>query len=135
MTPKSSSLTAEMMRLSQLQRTGPVKPRPAPAQALQTKGPSFAEVLKEKVATPDINFSAHAVSRLIERNISLSHAELDRIRSGVGKAEAKGAKESLVLLNDMAFVVSVKNHTVITAMSGPSVKENVFTNIDSAVIV
>ncbi|NLU10275.1 MAG: flagellar protein, partial [Tepidanaerobacter acetatoxydans] len=59
----------------------------------------------------------------------------EMINNAVDKAEQKGVRESLILMNDMAFVVSIKNRTVITAMNGDSVKENVFTNIDGAVIL
>ncbi|MBC8204196.1 hypothetical protein ISS30_10410 [bacterium] len=125
-----------MLRLRQLQRTEPLRPKTAAVpQTSQPGAPNFADVLQDMLSTPDIIFSAHAVSRLIDRNITLNQEQIDRIRGGVGKAEAKGANDSLVLLNDLAFVVSIKNHTVITAMSGPGLKDNVFTNIDSAVIV
>jgi len=79
--------------------------------------------------------SGHAQTRLQSRNIELGHAEWDRVMSGVERAAQKGAKESLVLLDDVALVVSIKNRTVITAVDKNSLKENVFTNIDSAVIV
>ncbi|HEX3047301.1 MAG TPA: flagellar biosynthesis protein, partial [Bacillota bacterium] len=57
------------------------------------------------------------------------------LRDAVNKAEAKGARESLILMDQMALVVSIKNRTVITAVDNESLKDNVFTNIDSAVIV
>jgi flagellar operon protein len=129
------NLSAEMLRLRQLQRLEALKTKPAPAPALKESAPSFADILQEKIATPEVKFSAHAVSRLLDRNISLSKTDLERIQTGVEKAAEKGANESLVLMEDLAFLVSVKNRTVITAMTGSSVKNNVFTNIDSAVIV
>lgn len=67
--------------------------------------------------------------------MSLGDDELSRLAGGVNRAAAKGARESLVLMDDKAFVVSVRNRTVITAVDGENMKENVFTNIDSAVIV
>jgi flagellar operon protein len=69
------------------------------------------------------------------RNIQLSEADLERIQNAVQKAAAKGAKQSLLVMENLAFIVSVTNRTVITALDGGSMKENVFTNIDSAVIV
>lgn len=75
------------------------------------------------------------------RNISLSAEDMQKLRDAVDRAEAKGAREALVLMpgssrdRDLALVVSVKNRTVITAMEGESMNENVFTNIDSAVVV
>ena len=83
----------------------------------------------------NITFSKHAQERLNERNIKLSESDVSQLQSAVAKAEAKGARDSLVLLRDMAFIVSVTNRTVVTAMDGESVHENVFTNIDSAVVV
>lgn len=82
-----------------------------------------------------LKFSAHAKERLALRNISLSEQDLARIDTAVNKAAAKGARQSLLVMQDMAFIVSVTNRTVITALDGGSMKENVFTNIDSAVIV
>lgn len=83
----------------------------------------------------NVRFSKHAQQRLDERNIVLTESDLSQLHSAVSKADAKGARESLVLLRDMAFIVSVENRTVVTAMDGESIHENVFTNIDSAVVV
>ena len=71
------------------------------------------------------------------RNIKLGQAELTKLNTAVDRAAQKGAKESLVLMNNnnLALVVSVKNKTVITAMDSASMKDNIFTNIDSAVII
>jgi len=93
---------------------------------------SFQQILEQK--TQGLSFSAHAMKRLNQRNISLSDSDMNRLSSAVDRASGKGARESLVLLNDMAFVVSVSNRTVITAMDTDGMKENVVTNIDSAVI-
>jgi len=82
-----------------------------------------------------VQFSQHAQQRLTRRSIDLSPQQLAQLNQAVEKAAQKGAKESLVLMNDVAFIVSVKNRTVVTAVDGHNVKENVFTNIDSAVII
>ena len=81
-----------------------------------------------------LQFSRHAQKRLASRNIELSPTDLERIEEAVGTLRRKGARDSLVLMGDLALVVSVKNNTVITAVDDNSSKENVFTNIDSAVI-
>jgi len=81
-----------------------------------------------------LKFSAHAEQRMRDRNIRLSDVELARLRDAVDRARAKGARESLVMMDNAAFVVSVRNQTVITAVDLESMKQNVFTNIDSAVI-
>lgn len=95
-------------------------------------GQAFQEMLREELT--GVKFSAHALARLRSRGIELTPQDLSRLGEAVNRAETKGARESLVLMDDRAFVVSVKNRTVITAMDGEARKENVFTNIDSAVI-
>lgn len=93
---------------------------------------NFQDILKNQL---EVKFSKHALERLERRNISLDSNTMDKLNAAVLKATNKGAKESLILMDDLAFVVSIKNKTVITAVDGANIKENVFTNIDSAVIV
>lgn len=93
---------------------------------------SFDAILQREL--DDVKFSKHAQERLNERNITLDKTDLSQLNSAISAAEKKGASDSLVLLRDMAFIVSVKNKTVVTAMQGDNLKSNVFTNIDSAVI-
>lgn len=96
---------------------------------------SFEQLLQDKLReTQDIKFSKHAEQRLKTRNIQLSNEQKKRLSDAVGKADAKGIKESLVLMENMAFIVSVKNKTVVTCAKGDELKDNVFTNIDGAVI-
>ena len=97
------------------------------------KSGQFSEIFNEQVS--GVKFSQHAMDRLQSRNMKLSVDDLQKLNYAVEKAEKKGAQESLMVLNNMAFVVSVKNKTVITAMDGQSMKDNVFTNIDSAVVL
>jgi flagellar operon protein len=85
--------------------------------------------------TQSLKFSAHAKERLALRNINLSQDDMTRMNAAVDKAASKGARQSLLVMQNQAFIVSVPNRTVITAMDGGSMKDNVFTNIDSAVIV
>ncbi len=99
------------------------------------KGDSFQKVLEQKIKGREIQFSKHAVERMMNRSIDLNNQDLKRLDEAVQKAAEKGAKESLVVMGDNAYVVSVKNHTVITAIDGNSMRENVFTNIDSAIIM
>ena len=82
-----------------------------------------------------LKFSAHAKERLQSRNIALTDNDLSRIQNAVDKAASKGARSSLLVMDKAALIVSVTNRTVITAVDNSSLKENVFTNIDSAVIV
>lgn len=82
-----------------------------------------------------LKFSAHASQRLAERKIQLDSATMSKVNDAIDRAEAKGIEDTLVLTNDAALIVNVKNRTVITAMDKQSLNGNVFTNIDGAVIV
>jgi len=95
----------------------------------------FNQVLKKEISsTEELKFSRHAQERIDSRQIKLDQSHILRLKEAVEKAQTKGARESLVLLDDLAFVVSIKNKTVITAVDGESRRGNVFTNIDSAII-
>ncbi len=83
----------------------------------------------------EIKFSQHAQSRLEERSIQMNDQDYLRLQSAIQKINDKGGKDSLVLMDDRAFVVNAPNQTVITAMDSAAIKENVFTNIDSAIII
>ena len=80
-----------------------------------------------------VKFSSHALKRLEERNIELSEAEMTKINTAVERAELKGSKDSLVMMDQTAFIVNIPNKTVVTALPIAESKENVFTNIDSVV--
>lgn len=109
----------------------------SPKQTIKPSGEEFAALLRQE--TEKIKFSQHATQRLRQRGISLNQDDMTKLGEAVDKAAAKGARESLVLMNNnnasLALVVSVRNRTVITAVDGQSIKDNVFTNIDSAVII
>jgi len=100
------------------------------------EGPSFGELLEQASSTTgaELKFSKHAQKRLASRNIDFSAGDMEKLQQAIDVARKKGARDSLVLMGDLALVVSVKNNTVITAVDEGSTKENVFTNIDSAVI-
>lgn len=98
-----------------------------------TTGVSFADILAG--ATNRVSFSQHAIQRMESRNLNLSDSDLQKLDDTVARMAQKGARESLIYMNDMALVVSVANRRVITAMDGASAKENIFTNIDSAAII
>lgn len=98
-------------------------------------GPSFASVLDAQLPSQGIKFSQHAQERLRARNISFSDSDLNNLAGAVNNVAQKGGRESLVMLGDAALVVSIKNRTVVTAMDRSQMKGNVFTNIDSAVII
>ena len=115
-------------------------PRPAGTPVEIPPSESFRSILEKTSVSPasgsePLRFSAHAMQRLQSRNISLTGEDVARMNAMADKAAAKGAKQSLFILRDTALVVSIKNRTVITAVDQDSMKENVFTNIDSAAII
>ena len=113
--------------------TAPVGVPASPAQQVQPlKGPSFDQVLAQH--TGELRFSSHAIQRVERRGISLDPPTLQRLQEGVGRAEGKGSRDAVVFVDGTAFVVSVRNKTVITAVDQEHMREHVFTNVDSAVI-
>lgn len=97
---------------------------------------TFAAVLETKLAAQrEVRFSAHALKRLEDRAIELTTGDHGRIRDAVDQLGAKGGRESLVLMDRVALVVSVPNRTIITAVPTDELNANVFTKIDSAVVV
>lgn len=126
----SPYLSAVQMPKQNLVKTEPLSNR--------AEGLSFEEIFAGKAGgsgqTGELKFSKHAANRLAERNINLSEQQLARLAEGADKASGKGIKEPLVLIDDMAFIVSTGSRTVITAMGYATTEENIFTNIDGAVI-
>lgn len=101
---------------------------------------SFREVLQEKKLqtsgqTGELKFSKHAAVRLSDRGIELSDSQLERLYDGVRRAGQKGIRDSLVIVDELAFIVNVPNNTVVTAMHSTETNDNVFTNINGAVIM
>lgn len=96
----------------------------------------FSQVLeKAKTNDEEIKFSKHATERLNSRNMNLSLEDMTRLRTAINKAEIKGVKEALILLDDKAFIASIHNKTIITTVNKEQLKDNIFTNIDGAVII
>lgn len=95
---------------------------------------SFKKIFDNRLSeNTSVHFSKHASMRLNDRNVSLSPEQIKRVESGIDRASQKGISDSLVLVDDVALVVNVKNKVVITAMD--SKNDGIFTNIDGAVIV
>ena len=105
---------------------------PAPPVRSDPRGPAFADVLAN--TTVGVQFSGHALQRVQRRGIELGTEAVQRLNEGVDRAAKKGARESVVFVDSRAFVVSVRNRTVVTAVDRDHMKDHVFTNIDSAVI-
>ena len=95
---------------------------------------AYLQSAREK-QSQNVIFSSHAQSRLQERNINLTNEDLTRLNSTVDKLAQKGARESLVYMQEVALVVSVANRTVITALEKLQGTDNIITNIDSAAII
>ena len=98
-------------------------------------GDSFAKILEEKQKSGSVTFSKHAQTRMQERNISLDETDMQKLESAVQQANKKGVQDTLVLMNNKAFIVNVSGGVVVTAMKDSDLKGNVFTNIDGAVVV
>ncbi|MBK7960020.1 MAG: hypothetical protein IPK04_01580 [Bdellovibrionales bacterium] len=139
------------MDLKKLQGLESLTPTPIQGRGIpgpQGQGPSFRETLnqlsqsdvlqgstKAVASNESLRFSQHAVDRMRTRGISFSQEDLGRINEAVTRAAAKGSKDSLILMKDSALIVSVKNKTVVTVMDQAALKENVFTNIDSTIVM
>ena len=130
---KSSFLSIEQM--SDLYLNKGIQP------GSQETAVSFEEILARKAldqtgpAIGNLKFSKHASLRLADRNIDLSREQLTRLEAGTWKAKQKGIKDSLVIVDDLAFIVNVPNNMVVTAMDSTDTNDNVFTNINGAVII
>jgi flagellar operon protein len=133
MTPASQDPRLASPAVTGVDPAQPVKrpdTRPAPGPQ-RAGGPSFSDVLSRE--TGRIQFSRHALQRLERRGIQVDQPTLARLSEGVSRAAQKGSRESVVFVDGTAFVVSVRNNTVITAVDKEHMREHVFTNIDSAV--
>lgn len=111
-----------------------------PVKENENAGLSFQDILQQKrlfgtVQTGELKFSKHASERLLSRSIELSDDQLKRLNDGAVKAGQKGIRDSLVIVDELAFIVNVPNQTVVTAMDSTQTNENVFTNINGAVIM
>lgn len=133
-------------------RTGAPTPLEQAQSATQRIDPSLTTAVRAQVAFSDvlqrvqpadagrddtlrgIQFSSHAQRRLQSRSIPFGQEELHRLEQAVHKAESKGSRDSLILIDELALVVNIKNRVVVTAIDKESRKDNIFTNIDSVVM-
>ncbi len=92
---------------------------------------NFSSIFEKELEK--LKFSNHAMKRLENRNIQLTETDINRIQTAVQKAEMKGSKDSLVMMNNTAYIVNIPNKTVVTALPVEQSEDNIFTNIDSVV--
>ncbi|SDL73815.1 TIGR02530 family flagellar biosynthesis protein [Halarsenatibacter silvermanii] len=127
-----------MMVNQPIQRPGSAQPtrQDQTGREVEDSQADFGEILEKRLEEKDdIEFSRHARERLESRGINITPRTLNRLQEGLEKAADKGAQESLIMVDDTAYIVSVENKTVITAVDEANVRENVFTDIDSAVLM
>jgi flagellar operon protein len=104
--------------------------------AISECGSSFSDLLHSRINSKgNLQFSRHAAERVNERGIEMSDSFLNDLQSAVEKARSKGAKDVVIISERGAFIVNVPNNTVVTTMSGNEMKDNIFTKIDSAVLL
>lgn len=125
-----------MYPINHMHRTSKITPNTSISYPLKEKEgyiSAFKQILEKE--EQKLQFSKHAALRLQQRNIYLSQEQLNKLEEGVEKATKKGIKDSLILMDNMAFVINIKNKTVITAFECSQNQETVFTNIDGALIL
>lgn len=121
-------------QINQITNAGDLKLKHAAAQAEQ--GVQFGEVLKQRIGSQqNVQFSKHAAQRVQQRGIEMTDGLMNDLNQAIQKAREKGAKDVVVIGEKGAFIVNVPNNVVVTTMSGTEMKENIFTNIDSAVLI
>lgn len=127
-----------MGNINQITNAGALKLQHASAQLqAQTRnnGVQFSELLQKEADKTSLHFSKHAVQRVQERGIQMTDSLLGDLNQAVQKARDKGARDVVVIGQSGAFIVNIPNNVVVTTMSGTEMKENIFTNIDSAVLM
>ncbi len=112
------------------------RPMPSASPPVTETGKTFRQLLDASlVQTRKLTFSKHAQARVEQRGVELSATDLERLEQAVGKAEEKGVTDSLVYLNNTAFIVNIPSRVVVTVVDGNDAQHNVFTNINGAVIL
>lgn len=123
-----------LRRISTPITTGIVGTENTPIQ-VNENGESFAQVLQSQLESSGVSFSKHAVNRVIERSIDVSDEKLERLGRGMKIAEEKGLDDTLILIDQAAYIVNIRNNKVITTVGSDELVGNCFTNIDGTVII
>jgi len=117
----------------------PTPPKPPGIQGPATESTSFRELLRQSIPqqpqTRELTFSKHAQARVAQRGVEVSPEDMLRLEGAISLAQEKGIKDSLVFLDGRAFVVNIPSKVIVTVVDNESSRENVFTNIDGAVIL
>ena len=123
--------------ISGVNRAQPAEINPAREAYLRnTQGKAFESLLIEQLEkNHPLRFSKHAQERIDQRGIEISETLLDSLKGAVDKAREKGAKDVVIIDAKGAFIVNIPNNTVVTTISESELRQNIFTNIDSAVII
>ena len=122
-----------------MQPTIPIQPQQTAQEARklqqQNGRDSFRQILDDKLGQEPLSFSAHALQRLEQRDITLTSQDLTRLQEAVSQVAAKGGRDTLIHMNDVSYVINVPNRTVITALDQSTSNDSVFTQIDSAMVL
>ena len=118
------------VQLGRVNGVGAQPVTPQTSTVTSTEGVSFQETLEN---VQRVRFSNHAQSRMQSRDINLNSENVNRLSDAIDKAEKRGGKSSLVMVDDLAFIVNVQSRTVVTALDKDQRGEGVFTQIDSVV--
>lgn len=111
---------------------GSLKSPTQPVKVPGGKNTDFQDIFQKELEK--VNFSSHAQSRMVSRDINISPPELEKLELAIDKLAAKGGKDSLVMMQDKSFIVNVPSKTIVTVFDSSQMQDNVFTNIDSAVM-
>ena len=125
-----------------IQRVSGVQRRDAYQSPVQQRKPAggFGAMLQQELdraeqSSQSVAFSKHAINRAQERGIEVTPDLMDQLAGSVIRAQAKGATNILAMDTEKAFIINVPSAKVITAITQEEMKENIFTNIDGAVII
>jgi flagellar operon protein len=116
--------------------TGQIVPISQKATQTSRTKSSFEELLQQQLDNQNkLTFSKHATQRVEQRGVEMSQSNLARLYEGARIAQEKGLDDTLILVDNTAFLVSVRNATVITTVNNDDLRGSVFTNIDGTVII
>lgn len=96
----------------------------------------FADLMQSEIRKQEgVQFSKHAENRIRQRGIEMSDDMMANLNQAVEKAREKGARDTVIIGKEGAFIVNVPNNIVVTTITEQEMKNNIFTNIDSAVLM